>query len=246
MQTDELDALRPDWDRTALFLDFDGTLAPIVDRPEDAAMAPATRAAVAAIRARTGGAVALISGRALADLDARTAPLALPAAGSHGAEFRSPGSGAETAAGAAARLAPAAAAIAALAGAEGLLMERKPGSVTLHYRSRPALGGAVRALVERLAAEGAGLRALHGLMVSEVALAGIDKGTALRSFMAAPPFAGRSPIAAGDDTTDEDAFRAARALGGTGIKIGPGPTAASHRAPGIAAFLDWLARRAAG
>ncbi len=245
MAADTLADLVPDWTSDALFLDFDGTLAPIVDRPEQAALAPGTRRVLGDLARRTGGAVAVLSGRGLADLDAKLAPLPIAAAGAHGAEIRRAG---ERSAGERpphAALAGAAAAVAAFGARHDLLVERKAGAVTLHYRSAPALADDARALVDRLAAEGAGLRALHGLMVSEVALDGTDKGTALRRFMADPPFAGRRPIAAGDDTTDEDAFRAAQAMGGVGIKIGPGPSAARRRAASIEVFLDWLGRSVA-
>ncbi len=243
MAAETLDGLVPDWGRDALFLDFDGTLAPIVARPELATIAPTTREVLAALLELTGGAVAILSGRGLADLDTKLAPLKIAAAGAHGAELRRAGDVPGAAPEMAPALMPAHADLTAFAARHGLLLERKSGAVTLHYRAQPALAAECRALVERLA-EGPGLRAMHGLMVSEVALAGIDKGTALRTFMAEPPFAGRRPIAAGDDTTDEDAIRAAQALGGAGIRIGDAPTAAHHRAPSIAAFLDWLARAA--
>jgi trehalose 6-phosphate phosphatase len=82
-------------------------------------------------------------------------------------------------------------------------------------------------------------------MVVEVKPAGAHKGTALRRLSALPPFAGRRPVMLGDDTTDEDAIEAALALGGVGVKIGPGASAASLRAPDPAAVRAWLAREAA-
>jgi trehalose 6-phosphate phosphatase len=81
-------------------------------------------------------------------------------------------------------------------------------------------------------------------MVSEVAVAGANKGLALDAFMAEPPFAGRTPFVAGDDTTDEDAFEAAERRGGLALKIGHGPSVATLRVPVIEDFLDWLHRAA--
>lgn len=233
-----------DWDRHALFLDFDGTLAPIVPRPEDAAASAETRRAVERIAGRTGGAVALLSGRDLRDLDARVAPLKLPAAGSHGV-VRRDGKGRlhhDEATGD--ELAQACARVEAFAGEHGLLVERKAGAVTVHYRSKPDAADRSRALADEIVAATQGLRAIHGNMVSEIAVLAANKGHALDAFMAEPPFAGRVPVMAGDDTTDEDAFGAAARHGGMGLKIGPGPTAAGTRFDTIEAFLDWLHRAA--
>ena len=116
--------------------------------------------------------------------------------------------------------------------------------MTVHYRNHPEAGDASRALVDEIVRGAEGLRAIHGNMVSEVAVAGADKGSALDAFMAEPPFAGRTPFVAGDDTTDEDAFRAARRRGGLALKIGAGPSAAGLRAGRIEEFLDWLHRAA--
>lgn len=234
----------PDWRTHALFLDFDGTLAPIVDRPVDAAIAPATREAVARLQTLTEGALALLSGRGLDDLDALIAPLRPPAAGSHGMEIRAPSGALRRATDAAGPLAAATERVAAYAAESGLKIERKAGAVTLHYRDAPEREAAVRALIEEVA-QGEGLRAMHGLMVSEATLPGVDKGAALASFMAEPPFAGRIPVAIGDDTTDEDAFRAAQGMGGFGVRIGLTPTSAHYAFKDIDEFLEWLTRAAA-
>lgn len=231
-----------DWSRVALFLDFDGTVAPIVSRPEDARMSRETQRAIGRIAQRTGGAVAFISGRALGDLDLRTSPLVLPASGSHGVEIRSVHGDVQALPSALQTLQQPAATMRGFAQTHELLIEEKPGAATLHYRSCPALAAEAVALVDALASQQPALRALHGHMVSEIALAGVDKGTALRHFMEAPPFAGRTPVMAGDDTTDEDAILAAQDLGGHGIRIGDKPSAARFRATDIDAFLTWLDR----
>jgi len=227
---------------TAFFVDFDGTLAPIVDRPELAAMAPDTRAAVSKLQARAGGAVAVISGRALADLDRMLAPLVLPASGSHGLERRD-ADGVATAAEGDAAAQTAIEAVAAFGRSNDLLVERKQAGAAVHFRARPDLAEAAHAAVAAAAsAAGDRLRTLRGDMVAELSLAHVDKGHAVRAFMAEPPFRGRRPLFAGDDVTDEDGFKAATALGGLAIKIGEGPTAATHRLPSIDDFLVWLAR----
>lgn len=227
-------------ERTAFFLDFDGTLVEIAARPEDVVVAPRTRAVLARLSAATNGALAIISGRELADIDRFLAPLRLAAAGSHGAELRAaPGAAAEEAEGHAV-LHRAAEDLAAFAGRHGLLLEHKRGALSLHYRSHPEHGDAARALVARIAAGTPELRTIDGNMVAELALAGFDKGRAVERLLETPRFAGRMPVVAGDDTTDEDAFVAALRRGGVAIKVGAGRTAAGHRARDTAAFLDWL------
>jgi trehalose 6-phosphate phosphatase len=235
---------RIDWDAHALFLDLDGTLAPIAARPGDAAVARETRAALARLAPRMGGALAILSGRPLAEIDRMLAPLTLPAAGSHGAERRDAAGRLAGGGAGAPALAAAAERIGAFATPEGLLVERKAGAVTLHYRGREELAARARASIDAAAADAPELRAIHGHLVSEVALPGAHKGRALAAFMEEPPFAGRAPVAVGDDTTDEDAFAAAQAMGGTGVRIGPGETVARARLPDIGAFLAWLHRLA--
>lgn len=230
---------------TALFLDFDGTLVEIAPRPEDVLLAPGTRDALARLSRALGGAVALVSGRALADLDRHLAPLVLPAAGAHGAERRDARGSFHMAEEAVEGLGPVIAALEAFAAQEGLLVERKPGGISLHYRDRPEMAEDVRGLVDDIAGGSAALRVIHGKMVAEVAAAQCDKGRALSSFLAEPPFAGRLPLAIGDDTTDEDLFAAALAAGGTAIKIGTGSSVAPHRMASTGAFLEWLGAEAA-
>lgn len=224
----------------ALFLDFDGTLAPIVALPDMATLAPETRAALMRLSELAGGAVAIVSGRALDDLDTRLAPAVLPAAGSHGAERRDAAGQLHATGAGSASLERAAAGLAEFAAEHGLVLEHKPGSVALHYRSHPEIAPAAREAVEAAVGGDPALRAIHGHMVAEAALAEVNKGAAVRAFMTEPPFRGRVAVAVGDDTTDEDAIATAQDLGGIGVRIGPGPTAARIRLPSIGAFLDWL------
>ena len=222
------------------FLDLDGTLAPIVENPQDVCLPERTRDLLTRLVAATEGAVAVVSGRAMMDVDRILGALHLPVSGSHGLELRL-GYGADGqhqhATGVPNTVIDRAEEFAVL---HGVMAERKPGAIALHYRKTPEQAEACRAFVDTLTAEDASLRALHGKMVSEVALKGIDKGGALEKITQTPGFAGRTPIMVGDDVTDEDGFRAAQARGGFGIKVGAGETVAVHRLDDVEAFADWL------
>lgn len=227
--------------RAALFLDFDGVLAPIVLRPDMSAMSARTVATLARLRVATGGAVAVVSGRALDDLERKLVALQppLPAAGSHGLERRL-ANGAVARVGGDPAVQTAIDRVVAFAESHGLLVERKAAGAAIHYREQPDLEAACLKTVESVAAT-AGLRVVHGKMIAEMSVASADKGTAVAAFMAEAPFRGRMPIVAGDDVTDEDAFRVVVAMGGIAIKVGDGPTAANRRAADIDEFLEWLA-----
>jgi trehalose 6-phosphate phosphatase len=131
-------------------------------------------------------------------------------------------------------------AISGYASRYGLLVERKHAGISLHFRSHPHLEDEARRFVANLAGAEAAFRVMQGNMVSELTLADINKGTAIRALMAEAPFAGRIPVCAGDDTTDEDSFAAVRSMGGAGIKIGAGPSRADYRLADVDAFVDWL------
>ncbi|PZQ45847.1 MAG: trehalose-phosphatase [Rhodovulum sulfidophilum] len=238
----DLAALRLD-PGDALFLDLDGTLAELRDDPDAVRLDPATVAALEALAEALAGAVVLISGRDIRDLDAR-APRGLWRAGGHGLEIAPPG--AAPAAAAAdpdpAMLARLRAEVAAFPGAR---VEVKGPILALHYRAAPGAGAALIAAAEAAAAAAPGHVAQSGHMVVEVKPGVANKGRALEGLAARPPFAGRRPVMIGDDTTDEDAMRAATTLGGFGVKVGPGDSAARYRAADPAAVRAWLAREAA-
>jgi trehalose 6-phosphate phosphatase len=121
-----------------------------------------------------------------------------------------------------------------------LLLEDKGLSLGLHYRAAPELGAASRRLAERLT-QAHDLALQPGDMVAELRTPGPTKGDALAAFMAEPPFAGAAPVFVGDDLTDEDGFTAARALGGTGILVGPArATAADSRLADVGAVFAWI------
>lgn len=230
----------------ALFLDFDGTLAPIAPRPDDAAVPAPVLAALQALHADRNAAIAIVTGRRLQSVDRLLAPLVLPAAGSHGLERRAASGTLAPAAVNEAMLADAIARFAALAREHDLLLEEKLAGASLHYRGREALEGACLALADDIEARHPALRVIRGKRVIEVLPRGVDKGTAVAAFMGEPPFAGRVPVAVGDDRTDEDAFAAAARLGGFAIRIGEGDTVAAHRFATIDAFHDWFLTLARG
>ncbi len=226
--------------RTAIFLDLDGVLAPIVARPGDVGPDPARRAVLGRLVAATGGRVAVISGRALADLDRILEGVVTAVGAVHGLVRRAadgtvhsapPAAGMEEAMGAISLFAE---------GRDGLLVERKGVAVALHSRGAPDLSGACRELAERLAAR-LDLQIQHGDHVVELRGPGPDKGAALRAFMGEGPFHGYAPLFVGDDLTDEAGFRAAQDFGGEAVIVGARrPTVATHALTDVTATLAWL------
>lgn len=224
----------------ALFLDFDGTLVEIAPRPDAIHVAPELPGLLTRLAHMLDGRLAVISGRALADLDRHLGTLDVAMAGSHGGEFRQAGSAevhflADPLPG---RVVTSLRAIAEDLG--GLLVEPKPFSAAIHYRGKSEAESEVLARTGALARE-AGLNLKRGKMVAELVMPGSDKGNAVRRFMEMPVFAGTRPIFVGDDITDEDAFKIVVDHGGGGILVGPErETAALWRLPGVADVHAWL------
>lgn len=228
---------------TALFLDFDGTLADLAPRPELVQVEPELVGTLRALYERLDGALAIISGRPIVELDHFLQPLTLPAAGVHGAEFRTDGG--QMSKISAPGLDPLIPHLEALVHAyPGLRLERKSVAVAIHFRAVPELEGLVHAAVTDVMRHAVGLEALPGKMVVEIKPAGVDKGDAIAAFMKAPPFAQRLPVFAGDDVTDEAGFAAVRKLGGLGVLVGQRQTMASVSVTGPAALRCWLHRSA--
>lgn len=229
----------------ALFLDVDGTLLELAGRPDAVVVPPALPALLDALAAALGGALALVSGRALADVDRLFAPHRYALAGSHGAEWRLPGSTVVQHL-ALPALDAAAERLAAFVEAHpGTLMERKSHGLALHWRNAPAAEDGARACMAALhAGLGEAFRLLDGKAVLELLPAGIDKGAAVGRFCAAAPFAGRVPVFVGDDVTDEAGFAAVNARGGFAVHVGSAgrSSAATHRLPTPAAVGVWLTR----
>jgi trehalose 6-phosphate phosphatase len=230
-------------DRYALFLDFDGTLVAIADRPDDVRLDPGTRVALADLNALLGGALAIITGREIAAVDRFLAPLRLSIAGVHGLMRRDARGRTWTSsfdAGLPAAIEQAV--LPLLRKYPGLRMERKFGAVALHYRDHPELEQASLDALEKAVCDLKETEIKRGKMVIEVKAIGGNKGAAVADFLKEEPFAGRRPVFAGDDITDEDAFVLVNARDGISIKVGPGGTAATYRTAGTADFLEWLRR----
>jgi trehalose 6-phosphate phosphatase len=229
---------------TALFLDLDGTLLELRENPGAVRVDAPLRRLLGEVAEALDGALALVSGRAVADLDGLLAPLALPSAGQHGLEWR----GAD---GVLRRHPPpplpaeVEPALAAFASAHpGTLFEPKGASFALHFRGRPDAARAATALVTDLAGRaGSAWEVLHGKMLVELRPAGTHKGLAIRRLLEHPPFAGRRPVFLGDDWTDEDGFLAVNELEGTSVAVAVDrDTHARYRLRGVADVLAWLRR----
>jgi len=229
-----------DQDRPALFLDFDGTMVEIADRPDAVEVSKALPGLIAGVSRRLDGRLAIVSGRTLAVLDELLGPLDVAMAGSHGGEFRV---SAESAVVPLADPLPAEVATTLLGWSgerPGLIVEPKPYSIAVHYRHNQAVLPDLLELSTVLAAEH-GLALKHGKLVIELTMPGSDKGTAVARFMDQPAFTGATPLFVGDDVTDEDAFVVVERFGGAGILVGPQRETAAHwRLPGVAEVHAWL------
>jgi len=232
----------------AVFLDVDGTLLDIADTPDRVHVHPRVLELLGALRVATDGAVALVSGRSLADLDGLFEPLELAAAGLHGAERRDAygrlhlhapdprlGEARETL-------------LRWSAGHRGTLVEDKGAALALHYRLAPEAEESARAVVEGVLEHLGGAFVLQrGKCVLEVKPSGVSKATAIREFMQEPPFTGRRPVFVGDDVTDEDGFEYVGRQGGLAVTVGERSSDhADWRLPDVAAVLEWLEAYASG
>src|ERR1700733_2357193 len=237
-------SLVPDLRKCAVLLDIDGAILDLAPSPQQVWVPTGLRQTLALLNDRTGGALALVSGRALHDIDLIFSPLQLAAIGGHGAELR-----ATADADPLVRAKPLGAALKRkLAGISelgpGILAEDKGYSLALHYRLAPELAGAVRAAVEKICAEltPGMVEILPGKLVVEVKTAGVSKAGAVCDLMNYPPFTNRNPIFIGDDTTDEPVFGVIAQFGGLGFSVG-------RVAPDVNGHFDkpesvraWLAR----
>jgi trehalose 6-phosphate phosphatase len=224
----------------ALFLDLDGTLAPIAARPQD--VRPLARRTQLLEQLKTGldGRLAVVTGRTLADVDRILEGRIICVAAVHGLVRRDcdgtlhepprhPG------------LDPATAALREFAARDsGLIVEEKGASVAIHFRLARYHASECRALAGRLARE-TGLALQDGDMVEELRTPGATKGDSVRAFMLTERFRGAQPVFVGDDVTDEHGFEAVAQLGGAGVLVGsPRPTHARFGLPGVEAVMDWL------
>jgi trehalose 6-phosphate phosphatase len=206
-------------DRAALFLDFDGTLVEIAPNPSAVIVPPDLPPLLEGLAGRLGGALAIVSGRPLAQVETLL-PVRLAMAGDHGATLRlapeepathlplpvPPPSWAQRADSLAARF-------------PGALVERKAHGFVVHYRQAPEAETPARVLLAALLEEQEGFVVMPARMAWELKPDAVSKGSAVAAFMARPPFAGRLPLFIGDDVTDEAGMAAARAAGGIGLRL---------------------------
>jgi trehalose 6-phosphate phosphatase len=221
MRAMSLDPL-PEFAASALLLDMDGTLIDLAPTPDAVVVPPGLTASLAGLRDRLRGALGVITGRPVETVDALLGGAPYAVAGEHGGALRhAPGepldrpdlpAPPEAWLAQAARLAST---------HPGALLERKARGFALHFRAVPEAGPALHDALAEMLADSPAFELLPAHMLWEVRPHGTDKGKALEALMARAPFRGRKPVFIGDDVTDEDAIRAARALGGAGFQVAP-------------------------
>lgn len=237
-----MNAPPPVSDDLALFLDFDGTLVEIARTPDAVETEARMIVCLERLVGHLDGAVAIVSGRPIHEIDAYLTPLSLPCAGLHGLETRlHPDAGIERA-----PVGPELETLKAALSGSGLLgrgvsIEDKGAAIAVHYRIAPDCEEAVFEVMSGAVADLPDLHLVRGKMVVEAKPAYRDKGWAVASFMDIEPFSGRTPVFVGDDVTDEDGIRVAEAMGGFGIKVGRDESLARFRLPDVESVADWLA-----
>jgi trehalose 6-phosphate phosphatase len=219
----------------------DGTLVDLADTPAAVRVSEELRHLLEELYQCSGGAVALMTGRPIAEIDVLFPGVRLPVAGQHGAERRN-AEGRATRHEPTQDLTPVRQRLAqAVFDKPGLLLEDKGLSLALHYRRIPTLAGFVHQTMAALLPDLDGEYCLqHGKSVVELKPAGKDKGRALHEFMGEPPFAGRTAVFVGDDASDEFGFATVNQLGGHSIKVGAGDTMAHWRLGNVKAVQQWL------
>src|ERR1700678_391258 len=227
-----------DW---CLFLDVDGTLIELTDSPLDTFADPALKTLLGRVAERLGGAVALVSGRSIHYLDALFAPLCLPAAGLHGVERRKATGAMHGASFVDTQLTEVRSAVNALVQDHpGTSVEDKGRTIAVHFRMAPEWEADVRHALAAIAKPlGSNYHIQEGNMVLEIKPRGFTKATAIKAFMAEPPFSGRTPVFAGDDPTDQDGFKMIDDQGGISIAVGDRVRAQFHL-ENPAAVRSWL------
>lgn len=235
---------RANW---ALFLDFDGTLVDIADRPDAVVVDPGLPDLLRRVSQRLSGALAVVSGRPISEIDSFLQTAVVPVAGLHGVERREFEGDIRVGEVPDELIAEARERLSRYAdGHDGVLLEDKGVGLVLHYRLAPEKQGECEAMTAAIAASSNGRLVVQpGKMVSELKARGHHKGHAVEAFLALPPFSGRTPVFVGDDVTDEAAFEVVNALDGISIRVGAQDgTVARYVAGGPEDIRKWLGRLA--
>ena len=231
-----------DW---ALFLDFDGCIVDIARTPEAVHVPDRLPSLLVALRGALGGAVAIVSGRPIEQIDGFLGTAVPAVAGLHGLERRTADGGIVRPPVPRSDLHAVRALLEAFAAAHpGVLVEDKTYTVALHYRLSPSLRDDCRDVANAALRDAPqGWQVIEGKCVFEVRPREANKGTAIEAFMGEAPFLGRTPVFCGDDITDEDGFGVVNARGGVSIRVGKGSaTQAAEQVDTVGELLDWLAR----
>ena len=228
--------------RWAWFFDIDGTLIEIAPTPSSIVVHDDLPHLISRLHSLTGGAVSLITGRAVSDVE-RFLPLpGIVVAGQHGAEMRNPEGNVSIETPSGGDLQSIQSRLSDVAKRHtALIVEHKGSSIALHYRKAPRLGGyAHRVMRELWQKHAPDLVIQKGKRVVELKPIDADKGTAIKALMQTDPFEGRTPVFIGDDVTDEAGFALVNDMGGHSIKVGRGRTVAKWKLRDVNAVRDWL------
>jgi trehalose 6-phosphate phosphatase len=210
----------PPFQTAALLLDLDGTLLDLAPTPDSVVVPPGLTDALRTIKGQLNEALAVVTGRSIETIDGLLGDAPHAVAGEHGGAFRPvpgalierpdleppPRNWVDTGA-------------ALEAAHPGAMFERQPRGFGLHFRLAPDAGPAIHEVLSALIGDSADFELLPGHMMWEVRPRGVDKGDAVTNIMRRAPFVGRLPVFIGDDVTDEDGMRVARALGGVGLRV---------------------------
>jgi len=227
----------------ALYLDIDGTLLEIAPSPDRVEVPIWMVPLLQRLSRRLDGAVAFVSGRTIEAIDTLFQPLKLPAVGVHGGEIRLDGQTTYMDEGLVGELQGALPLLRkGIESLRGVWLENKRCAIALHYRNVPERGREVLKVAELVVASlGSSFAPLVGKCVVEIRARHLTKGAGIRRLMECEPFRGRSPIFAGDDVTDEDAFEYVNQVGGISLRIGSGaPSVATHRLADPEQLHRWL------
>lgn len=227
----------------AFFFDLDGTLADIKPHPDDVFVPDDVLTRLSLLAEMNEGALALISGRSIAELEQLAKPWCFPLAGVHGAERRDINGHTERVTLPENVVQPLERSLRQeLASLSGVELEAKGMAFALHYRQAPQHEEAVFSLAKHMVARYPQLAMQPGKCVVELKPSGIHKGAAIEAFLQTAPFTGRKPVFIGDDLTDEHGFKTVNALGGESIKVGAGETQAKWRLTSVRDVYQWLER----